>query len=91
MHPPKLTIRSLMIGIAVMAVAVFAVLRLDIPSLPEQTIWGGTKPSRGPAGIWHDPISYTYLAHCVIPFITIAVVWPRRKTSAHGSVSQRSF
>ena len=80
MHLPKLTIRASMIGTAVMAVAVFGVLRLDIPALPKQTVWGGIRDP-GPWRPSMEQLCNTYLIHWVIPLITIAVVWPRRTTS----------
>jgi hypothetical protein len=76
----RIRIRGLMTWIAVTAVVLFAVLRLDISSLPEGTIWGGFKPHWGPAvGNKVDYLLATYLAHWVIPAITVVVVWPHRR------------
>jgi hypothetical protein len=74
----RIRISSLMTWIAVTALVCFAMLRLDISTIPEQTIWGGLEPQWWPGTQYHY-IFNTYLAHWVIPLITVAVAWPHRR------------
>jgi len=76
MRLPTTTTRSLMVGVAVVGVLSFAAFRLDIPSLPLQTIWRGEETH-----LFHwgqrfllDP----RLAFWIIPALSLALVWPSR-------------
>ncbi len=81
MHLPRVSIRGLMIWVAVAALVAFAVLRCDLSVLPEHIIWLGDDIADGQVGLvgtsehW---IVRPYLAHWIIPAVTIAVAWPKR-------------
>jgi hypothetical protein len=79
MRPPTMSIQGLMIAVSVAALTLFAVLRLDIPSLPHQSIWRGIDPSENLPGVQLSYLIFSYLAHWVVPLITVAVVWTCKK------------
>ena len=76
----RIRLRGMMTLIAVTALVLFAMLRLDISTIPEQTIWGGLELPWAPGPHFHY-IFNTYLAHWVIPSLTVAVAWPQRRAT----------
>jgi hypothetical protein len=71
-------IKGLMVGVAVVALSLFALSRLDFLALSMHVIWRGAEQFSNPLPKW---IYYPRLAFWVIPFLTIAMVWPSRRAS----------
>ncbi len=78
MHLPRTSTRGLMIWVAGVALVLFAGLRCDLSALPEHIIWLGDDYADGKMGNNPRWIVRPYLAHWIIPAVTIAVAWPRR-------------
>jgi hypothetical protein len=81
MRLPRMSIRGLMFWVAGVALLLFAGLRCDLSALPEHIIWLGDDNADdqvGLVGLCLHWIVRPYLAHWIIPAVTIAVAWPKR-------------